>query len=168
MKRILSLIILPLVIVSCHDHGREKSGVSNPPLPVTPEGSILIARDMVTEVILRPDPEGDPWDIEKVAGYQGVEMVDDIFKKIYKGSIVVYDYHTGEKMSPAEVRKIESEFNNDRSRIGKLSFIEDWYYFPADSHIEKRCKSVVFGYELYNNFGKVYAYRAAFRADLGN
>jgi hypothetical protein len=65
------------------------------------------------------------------------------------------------------VKKIEAEFKNDRSKIGKLSFTEDWYYLPASNTLEKRARSVVFGYELYNNLGKVYAYRAAFRADLG-
>ena len=31
-----------------------------------PEGAVIIARDIVTEVIVRPDPDGDPWETEKV------------------------------------------------------------------------------------------------------
>ncbi len=64
------------------------------------------------------------------------------------------------------MKKIEGEFKNDRDKIGKLSFTEDWYYYPSENRVEKKAKSVTFGYELYNNLGKVYAYRAAFRADL--
>lgn len=136
------------------------------PATAAPEGAVIIATDIVTEVIIRPDPEGDPWDAEKVAGYRGDPMVEAIFSRIYNGTLTVYDYHSGEPLTPAEVKKIEGEFNNDRSKIGKLSFTEEWFYFPEENRIEKRTKAVTFGYELYNNVGKVYAYRAAFRADL--
>ncbi len=131
-----------------------------------PAGAVLIARDIVTEVIIKPDPEGDPWEVEKVAGYNGESLVDGIFSSIYDGTMTVYDYHSGEPLKPVDVKKIEGEFKNDRTKIGKISFTEDWYYFPEELRVEKRTKSVTFGYELYNNVGKVYAYRAAFRADL--
>lgn len=131
-----------------------------------PTGAVLIATDIVTEVIIRPDPEGDPWETEKVAGYKGDVMVESIFSRIYEGTLTVYDYHSGEPLTTADVRKIEGEFKNDRSKIGKLSFTEDWYYYPSENRVEKKAKSVTFGYELYNNLGKVYAYRAAFRADF--
>ena len=127
---------------------------------------MLIASDIVTEVVIRPDPEGDPWEVEKVAGYKGQTLVDGIFSRIYDGTLTVYDYHSGEPLTPADIKKTEAEFKNDRSKIGKISFTEDWYYFPEENRVEKRAKSVTFGYELYNNMGKVYAYRAAFRADL--
>lgn len=131
-----------------------------------PAGAVLIARDIVTEVTIRPDPEGDPWEVEKVAGYQGNAMLDTIFGRIYDGILTVYEYHSGNALTVRDVRKIEEEFNNDRTKIGKLSFTEDWYYFPSSNSLQKRTKSVTFGYELYNNTGKVYAYSAAFRADL--
>jgi hypothetical protein len=101
-----------------------------------------------------------------VAGYRGDPLVEAVFSRIYEGTLTVFDYHSGESLSPSDVKKIEGEFKNDRSKIGKLSFTEDWYYYPAENRIEKKAKSVTFGYELYNNLGKVYAYRAAFRADL--
>ncbi|MCI0522676.1 MAG: hypothetical protein L0Y37_03375, partial [Bacteroidales bacterium] len=131
-----------------------------------PEGAVLIARDIVTEVIVRPDPDGDPWEVEKVEGYQGEIMINSIFDRIYNGSLTVYDYHSGEVLSANDIRKAEKEFNDDRSKIGKLSFTEDWLYYPADNRLEKITKSVVFGYELYNNNGRVYAYRALFQAGL--
>jgi hypothetical protein len=145
---------------------QQSEGDTPEPAAAAPEGAVFIATDIVTEVIIRPDPEGDPWDAEKVAGYRGDPLVESIFSRIYEGTLTVFDYHSGEPLTPAEVKKIEGEFENDRSKIGKLSFTEDWYYYPAENRIEKKAKSVTFGYELYNNLGKVYAYRAAFRADL--
>lgn len=171
------LLFLSLALAtSCGDSGRvppadSRTGTADSIQPVSSTASpnlVIIASDIVTEVIIRPDPEGDPWEIEKVAGYSGDIMVNTIFGLIYEGKLTAYDYHSGKPMKPAEVRDIEKEFSNDRSKIGKLSFTEDWYYDPALNRIEKIAKSAVFGYELYNGEGKVYAYRAAFRVDLGS
>jgi len=175
-KNHILLLILLVVVTSCGDSGRvppaeSRTGTAGSMPPASAAASpnlVLIASDIVTEVIIRPDPEGDPWEIEKVAGYRGDIMVNTIFGLIYEGKLTAYDYHSGNPMKPAEVRDIEKEFSNDRSKIGKLSFTEDWYYDPASNRIEKITKSAVFGYEIYNGEGKVYAYRAAFRADLGN
>ena len=196
MRQFVLLIISFALLASCNEGGSEKKSVrqktgtestagtqseSVPGLPADatlreegtpgpaaapPEGAVTIATDIVTEVIIRPDPEGDPWDAEKVAGYRGDPLVESIFSRIYEGTLTVYDYHSGEPLTAADVKKIEGEFENDRNKIGKLSFTEDWFYYPDENRIEKRTKAVTFGYELYNNVGKVYAYRAAFRADL--
>jgi hypothetical protein len=172
MRKIVLLMILAALTASCRERGSDRgkakpaAGQENPANAQLPAGAVLIASDIVTEVIIRPDPEGDPWEIEKVAGYEGDLLVANIFSRIYDGTLIVYDYHSGEALSVADVKKIESEFSDDRTRIGKLSFTEDWYYNPAENSLHKKAKSVTFGYELYNNLGKVYAYRAAFRADL--
>ncbi len=165
-------MILAALTASCRERGSDRRGAEpaagqeNPANAQLPAGAVLIASDIVTDVIIRPDPEGDPWEIEKVAGYEGDLLVANIFSRIYDGTLTVYDYHSGEALSAADVKKIESEFSDDRTRIGKLSFTEDWYYNPAENSLQKKAKSVTFGYGLYNNLGKVYAYRAAFRADL--
>ena len=196
MRQFVLLIISFALLASCNEGGSEKKSVrqktgtestagtqsesvpglpsdtpqseagTRDPAPAAPEGAVTIATDIVTEVIIRPDPEGDPWDAEKVAGYRGDPLVESIFSRIYEGTLTVYDYHSGEPLTAADVKKIEGEFENDRNKIGKLSFTEDWFYYPDENRIEKRTKAVTFGYELYNNVGKVYAYRAAFRADL--
>ena len=167
MKRTIILLLLTVLITSCNERRSEQKTVSAPLTEEVPEGAVLIASGIVTEVIIRPDPDGDPWEIEKVAGYNGEAMVNSIFERIYDGTLTVYDYHSGDVLTANDVKKIEAEFKNDRTKIGKLSFTEDWYYRPAENTLEKKARSVVFGYELYNNLGKVYAYRAAFRADLG-
>lgn len=171
-------MILAALTASCGERGRDTKATEKPAaqqdasgagLPAgadLPVGAVLIARDIVTEVIVKPDPEGDPWEIEKVAGYDGATLVNNIFGRIYDGTLTVFDYHSGEPLSAADVKKIESEFSNDRTKIGKLSFTEDWYYNPSSNSLHKITRSVTFGYELYNNLGKVYAYRAAFRTDL--
>lgn len=177
MRKIVASLLMIMLIMSCNERRRESDrGAASEPAstdvtgtPVIdslPDSAMLIAVDVITEVIIKPDPEGDPWETEKVAGYCGADFVDRIYNLIYDGTLTAYDYHSGKELSADDVRKIEDDFGGDRSLIGKLSFTEDWYYFPASNSLHKRAKSVTFGYELYNNLGKVYAYRAAFRADL--
>jgi hypothetical protein len=166
MKKIICLLIITALSAACKEKNTGKQLIPSPETANVPENAVLIAHDIVAEIIIKPDPEGDPWDVEKVAGYHGEEFVNNIFRQVYDGTLKVYDYHSGEVLSASDVRKIENEYNNDRSKIGKLSFTEDWYYYPATNKVEKIARSVTFGYELYNNAGKVYAYRAAFRADL--
>lgn len=167
MKRTIILLSMIALMTSCNGRRSEPKTISAPLTEGVPEGAVIIARDIVTEVIIRPDPDGDPWELEKVAGYNGEAMVNGIFERVYDGTLTVYDYHSGEALTANDVKNIEAEFKNDRTKIGKLSFTEDWYYSPASNTLEKRARSVVFGYELYNNLGKVYAYRAAFKATLG-
>jgi len=167
MYRSLLLVILSIFIFSCQSK-TAKPGLQKEPAPEASSAeSVLIASDIVTDIIIRPDPEGDPWEADKVAGYRGDIMIKNIFDQIYDGSLVVYDYHTGKAMSEKDVKDIEREYDNDRSKIGKLSFTEDWYYNLSANSVTKITKSVVFGYELYNNDGRVYGYKAAFKAELG-
>ena len=166
MRKTVLFLILAALITSCNERRSDKNQTTSSASEALPADAVLIATNIVTEVTIKPDPEGDPWEIEKVAGWQGEALVTNIFDRIYDGTFTVFDYHSGEPLSPDDVKKIEAEFENDRTKIGKLSFTEDWYYDPGVNRLHKRTKSVTFGYELYNNVGKVYAYRAAFRADL--
>jgi hypothetical protein len=162
MRRYIIPFLLLMLVVSCrHEKPATIKPVSD---EKTPAGCILVAKDIVSEIIVRPDSLGDPWEIEKVAGYNGSEMVNDIFSSIYNGELIAKDYHTGQPLKPQDVKEFEKEFTN-RSRIGKLSFTEDWYYDPATFTMTKKVKSMAFGYELLNNDGKVFGYKAVFAID---
>ncbi|HNX66530.1 MAG TPA: hypothetical protein PKH02_06575 [Bacteroidales bacterium] len=158
IKRLVPVLVL-LIVVSCRN---EKQSVIKPVADENvPAGCITVARDIVTEIIVRPDSTGDPWEVEKVAGYNGTEMVNDIFNSIYKGKLIAKDYHTNQPLKAQDIKEFEKDFT-DRSRIGKLSFTEDWYYDPVTFSMTKKVKSMTFGYELLNNEGKVFGYKAVF------
>jgi hypothetical protein len=89
MKRTIILFLLIALITSCNERRNEQKTASAPLTEDVPEGAILIARDIVTEVIIRPDPDGDPWETEKVAGYNGEAMVNGIFERVYDGTLTV-------------------------------------------------------------------------------
>jgi hypothetical protein len=131
--------------------------------PHDTEGLIPVAKDIITEVIVKPDTLGDPWETEKVKGFNGNQMFTDIFSNIYSKKLTAHDCLTGEKLTPNDVRKLEKEFNSDLSRIGKLQFLEDWYFNPVTSEFDKRIKSISFGYEIVRESGLPRGYKALFQ-----
>lgn len=168
MKSKLTFILLLSAMlisdISCKS-GKEKKG-SNLPVAnqlIVPEGLVLIGKDIITDIIVRPDTLGDPWEVEKVKGFDGSVMFNTLFERIYKGELTVYDCLAEELLKPGDIKKIENDFRSDMSRIAKIQFLEDWYFDPASNLIVKRTKSVSFGYELVRGEGLPPGYIALFR-----
>ena len=159
MRTYIIALLTLFLLLACKNE--KTARVNTTPEEGVPAGSIQVAKDVVTEIIVKPDSLGDPWEVEKVAGYKGREMIDDIFRSIYEGKLTARDYHTGQPLTVKDVKEFEKEFT-DRSMIGKLSFTEDWYYNPSTFAMSKKVKSMAFGYELLNNEGRVFGYKAIF------
>ncbi|HCC69774.1 MAG TPA: hypothetical protein DEQ09_01270 [Bacteroidales bacterium] len=127
---------------------------------------IMVAEDIIYDVIIKiPNPD-DPWEVEKLEGYQGNRMISELFNAVYTEKIKAYDYHTGKRMSPDEVRKAELQPGFDRNNLGKIQFTENWYYNTATMDIEKEIVSVVLGYENREIDGTLIGYMAAFRLNF--
>lgn len=166
MKEIIPVLIITALLVSCHNKADKQQRAEIITEKTVSADDVLIASDIITDVIIKPAADGDPWEVEKVAGYKGDPMITAVFNHIYDGSLLVSDYHSGVIMSIEDVKAFEKEFDNDRSKIGKLSFTEDWYYNPVTNSITKVTKSVVLGYEIIGDEGRV-SYKAAFKVELG-
>lgn len=127
---------------------------------------IVIAKDIISEVVVRPDTLGDPWEVEKVKNYSGKRMFDDLFDNIYRKKLIVYDITTGKPLDPETVRNTAKEFGNDYSKIGKIQFTEDWYYNTSTNKINKKIKSVLFAYEVKRQKGLPAGYKALFKLNV--
>ena len=161
-KRFIIYGIIICVIFSCRNEPHKEANRAGT-LKMQPGDSlILIGKDIITEVIVRPDTLGDPWEVEKVEGYNGLAMYKEIFSNAYNGRIPVFNILTGQPMEPEELKKMEKEFVSDYSMIGKLQFIEDWYFDPAFNKLTKIVKSVSFGYESPREEGLPTSYKAMF------
>jgi hypothetical protein len=125
-------------------------------------GLVAVATDIITEVIVKPDTLGDPWELEKVKGYNGKLMFASLFDNIYNKKIVVYDIMSDAPLDPTDVRKMEKDFNSDITRIAKFQFLEDWYFNSETNKIIKKIKSISFGYEIMDN-GFPKRYKALFK-----
>jgi hypothetical protein len=158
-----SAMIILAVISSCGKGGSEKkpkTAIANVKLS---EGLIPVGTDMITDVILRPDPLGDPWELEKVKGFDANAMFKTLLDNIYSEKITVYSALTEEPMKPSDVKKIIDEFNSDMKKIAKLQFCDDWFLDPSTGNVVRKTKSIIFGYEIPRETGLPISYKAMFR-----
>jgi hypothetical protein len=157
------MIFILVTINSCKNEtkpGLVKSGdltISENP------GLIAVAKNIITDIIVKPDSTGDPWEVEKVQGYDGKKMYEKLFDNIYNKKLIVYDCLTGKPLSPGDIKKIEKDYGSDRSKIGKIQFSEDWYFDPQTNQIRKEIKSVSFGYEIMQEKGLPNRYKPLFQ-----
>jgi len=127
---------------------------------------IVVGKDIVTEVIVKPDTLGDPWEVEKVKNYNGKQMLSHLFENIHNNKLTVYDILTGKPLDAEAIRKTEKEFGMDLSKIGKVQFLEDWYFNPSTNSIIKKIKSVSFAYEFKRGGGLPVGYKALFKVNM--
>lgn len=127
---------------------------------------ILVAEEIIYDVIIKISNPDDPWEVEKLEGYQGNMMIAELFNAVYTERIKAYEYHSGKRLKPDEVRMAELQPGFDRNNIGKIQFTENWYYNTATMEIEKEVVSVVLGYENREIDGTLIGYKAAFRLNM--
>jgi hypothetical protein len=163
VKNLFILSLISFIIVACNGNKEPGIGKITKISTLIDTGLIVVAKDIITEVIVNPVPDVDPWEAEKIQGYNGKAMIDKLFDDIYSKRLTVYDFQSGSELTPKEVKKLEEGFSYDRSRIGKIQFIEDWYFDPKTDAIKKDIKSVIFGSELKETSGDIYGYKALFQ-----
>jgi hypothetical protein len=170
MKKSISVFAAVLIIVfivgSCKNTTKNNVSGTATMVESVNEGSMLIGKDIITEVVVKPDTLGDPWEVEKVKGFNGKEMFVSIFENIYNKKLIVYDCLTGKALEPGEVKKIEREFGSDMSKIGKIQFLENWYFNPLTNNISKKITSASFGYESIREGGLPTGYKALFQLKM--
>jgi len=127
---------------------------------------IVVGTDIITEVIIKPDTLGDPWEVEKVKNFNGKLMFTNLFANIYSKKVTVYNILTGDPFDPEDVRKMTKEFDSDISRIAKIQFLEDWYFNPSTNKIIKKIKSASFGFESSKDTRLPARYKALFRLNI--
>lgn len=154
-----------VAVISCNRQQKEPSGKASNAQPVTGTG-IRIANPIIYDAVIKnPDPD-DKWGDEELKNFDKKKLVDMIFKAVYDKKITAYNYHTDEPMSIEDIKALENSGDFDRSKIGKIQFIEDWYFDPESMVMTKKVKSIMIAYEVYNQFDELRGYKAAFRIDL--
>ena len=155
MRLFVLLVILTVISLSCKQESAEIITDS-----ISPE-FIKVADNIIYDVIVKAETD-DEWDIEKVEGYSGNKMIDNLFESLYSGELKARDYHSGKELSPGDIKNIEKREGFERSNIGKIQFTEDWFFKPADNKIEKNVETVVFGYKTNTEDRIGVGYMAAF------
>ena len=128
--------------------------------------AIVVAKPITYDVVVRAHSYDDEWTHQCLDSSNIDAFTDYIFQAIYQKKLTPYNYFTDEKMSLSEVKKLEKEFA--RKRIGKMQFIEDWYFDADKMQFYKKVKGIMLAYERYRADSTVRNYKAGIKVYFQN
>ncbi|MBN2276040.1 MAG: hypothetical protein JXR41_11040 [Bacteroidales bacterium] len=162
---ILSILALSFAI-SCRKSGETTSITSHAEEYADTASGILIAENIIQDIVIKTTNEDDDWAKECLKGMKQKKLVDVIFEMAYSGKAVTYDFDTHEKLTARQLRQIEKKEDFSREKIGKIQFVESWYLHPEKASITKKVSSIVLGYETFDSQGQFRGYLPVFRMIL--
>jgi hypothetical protein len=166
MKNKLFLIaLLVIMIVACRktDHSMAGKDASN--AVVTLPG-LVVADTIIYDVIIRNSNPDDTWAAHCLKGLNHSMLIDSVFEMVYSGRMAAFNHETGEKLTPKQVGKIESEEGFSRDNISMIQFKEVWYLNPGETAVTKKVLSMVLGYDFYTTKGDLIGHKALFRVEM--
>ena len=102
--------------------------------------------------IKNPDPEDD-WTEEDIGRMDELALANIILNAIYNGRLTAYNYQYETPMTIAEVKELESRY--PREKIGRMRFVEEWYFDEKELKFGKKVNSIMIAYEQFNESGEV-------------
>ncbi len=127
------------------------------------KGTYLFADSIIYDVIIKNTEPVNQWKKECLKGLNKKVFLNKLFKNIYNSTFKVYDFSSNTRLSVEEVKAIETDEEYKRENIGKMQFMEDWYYDFSTGTMYKKIHSVILGYETYNPSGEVKGYKPLFK-----
>lgn len=178
MKTILGCITLSLLFIlnACKEEAKQeetKQGQGRPLHKVSSQvtgqisdsmkGTYLFADSIIYDVIIKNTEPVNQWKKECLKGLNKKAFLNKLFKNIYNNTFKVYDFSSDSLLSVEELKAIEADEEYKRENIGKMQFMEDWYYDFSTGTMYKKIHSVILGYETYNPSGEVKGYKPLFK-----
>jgi len=136
------LVAIIILVGACHNPNKDKllSGESF--------GKIIYD----TYVINRDST--DSWGTECLSNFSRKKLIDNVFTAVFDRKVTPYDYFSGEKISPEQIRKMEADSVFSRKNISKIQFEEKWMWDDQKNEMLKQVISMTIAYEVFDNEGK--------------
>ncbi len=158
---ILMALFASLVLTSC------ESSDSQNPNNSSPIQGLNIANPITYEVLIKnPDIE-DEWQSKCLKSTNIRLMSKDVINAVLAGRLNAYDYFDNHLLSKSEIKTILKK-NGKENNIGNIQFVEEWYWNKKELQLQKKVKSMMFGYEISDENEKIRGYRASFVVNLGS
>lgn len=162
MKKHFNLILVFFVVVfsiSCNNKPQEKE--EQPEIEVkkgsfygtdfNSSNAVVLADTITYDVTIKnPDPE-DNWTEDDIGRMDEEALANIVINAIYNGRLTAYNYSTNEPMTIEQVKELESEYSRDR--VGRMRFIEEWYFDEEKLEFGKRVNTIMLAYEKLNSEG---------------
>jgi len=140
-----------IVLVACHEPEKDK----------LPPGELFGKIIYETPVINRDST--DSWGEECLSNFNRKKLIDKVFESVSDGKITPYDYFTGEKIAPEQIRKMETDGVFSRDNISKIQFEERWIWDNEKVEMQKQLLSMTIAYEVFDHAGKSRGQKPIFR-----
>jgi len=96
----------------------------------------------------------DSWGNECLSEFSRQKLIDKVFEAVSDGKVTPYDYFTGEKITPKQIQKMETDNVFSRKNISKIQFKENWIWDDEKNVMLKQVISMTIAYEVFDNEGK--------------
>jgi len=159
----LSFIII--LIISCGRNPLKEKKHQNVVLTDSFYGAV-IADTIIYDVIIHNTNLDDQWSQQCLQYMKQNVLIDSLFKLVYEGKIIAYDYFEKKPLRIKDLKKREEEPGFKRENIGKIQFTERWYFDTSRKRFQKEVISIVLGYDLLDEVGKLRGYKPVFKLYL--
>jgi hypothetical protein len=166
MLNIHSIIVLAVIalLTCCKPANRE---ISSHEIQAADSTAGFRAADTITyQVIIKNSNPDDLWTTRCLAGLNRTAFIDSIFNMVYLGKALAYNYETLEKLTPAQIKDLESATDYSREEIGMIQFTEAWVLNTQRNQMSKKVLSMVLGYNFYSSTGELVAHKPMFRVEM--
>ncbi len=165
MKNLVNLfVIITLVInlfaTSCNNQAKEEDNKNEIEVrkdsfygtTLDSSNAIVLAETISYNVTIKnADPE-DNWTEEDLKKMDEMALANIIMNAIYAERLTAYDFMDETPMTIEQVKELESKYSRDK--IGRMRFIEEWYFDEKQLQFGKRVNSIMLAYEKVNSEGE--------------
>lgn len=155
------IIILSIITFGCNLNQKEHQKI-----PLGTEKEFIIIADTIIDDVVIKNPNKDEWVDFCLKNLDKKTMVDEIFKLVYSGKLIPYEFFQDTALSIDDIEKLESDPDFSRDMIAKVQFEEAWYFDPTNQKMIKKVHSIMLAYEIYNSLGEIRGYKPAFKIYL--
>ncbi len=164
------LILLLLLAAACNKKQERKTTVRYDtvkktivvPVYRTPDTNAVLVADSIIYTVLIKNPDTlDQWQDYSLRYMNREKLLDMIFENIFRGKLKAYSYQAWlanekQEISADSLKSWLQRIGKDR--IGKIEFVERWFYNPHNNVFYKQVLEMTLGYELYRPDGSVKGY----------
>ncbi len=170
------IVFISLLSTGCH---KSKQNIPKGPdtvviydtqrvyIPTIPDSNAILVADSITYAVLikNPNPE-DQFTNEFLKKVYRKKLINLLLQNIYNQRLTAYSYfdwieHRHIAYSIDSVKKLIKSIGINR--IGKIEFVERWYYDPQKNVFYKQVLEMTLGYERYTDNGQVKNYGPVFK-----
>ncbi len=130
--------------------------------------ALLIADTITYDVVVKNPDENDSWTEECLQNLKLKILADRIFDAVYAGEATAYDYFEEKQLSIDEVKEMEQREGFSRDNIGRIQFVESWYFDENNFRLIKKVNAIMFGYQSFDFNNQVKGYKAGIKVYLNH